>query len=176
MNAVKTLTALVVDDEALARERLRTLLERCGGVEVVGECADGPAVLDRLRQASPDLLFLDVQMPGMDGFQVLDALEPARVPQVIFVTAHDRYALQAFEVHALDYLLKPFDDARLQRALDHARARLAQPPEPAGGIGELLEAWRRQRQFETRIVVRDRGRAEFVRVEDLEWIEAAGNY
>ncbi len=177
MTGAKPLTALVVDDEALARDKLRTLLEACDDVEVVGECADGPAVLERLRQERPDLLFLDVQMPGMDGFQVLDALEPSRIPQVIFVTAHDQYALQAFEVHALDYLLKPFDDARLRRALDHARERLAREPrELEGGVRELLDHWRQQRRYESRIVVKDRGRAEFVRTEDIDWIEAAGNY
>lgn len=177
MSISKPLTALVVDDEALAREKLCALLALCGDVEVVGECADGPAVLERLREGRPDLLFLDVQMPGMDGFQVLDALEPANIPQVIFVTAHDRYALQAFEVHALDYLLKPFDDARLRRALDHARERLAlEPRELTGGVRELLDHWRQQRRYETRVVVKDRGRAEFVRVEDIDWIEAAGNY
>lgn len=177
MNGTKRLTALVVDDEALARDKLCAMLEQCGDVEVVGTCSDGPASLERLRQGRPDLLFLDVQMPGMNGFQVLEALEPAAIPQVIFVTAHDRYALQAFEVHALDYLLKPFDAARLRHALEHARERLAREPrELEGGVRELLDHWRRRQRYESRIVVKDRGRAEFVRTEDIDWIEAAGNY
>jgi two-component system LytT family response regulator len=171
------LTAVVVDDELPARDRLRTLLARHPDVEVVGECADGREALARLEHDRPDLLFLDIQMPGLDGFGVLEALGPGRWPQVIFVTAYDQHALRAFEVHALDYLLKPFDDGRLTRALDHARAQLARTDRDLErDVHELLEHLRRQRRFASEIVVKDKGRMEFVRTADIEWIGAAGNY
>ena len=174
---MKRLTALLVDDEALAREKLRALLVHHADIELIGEVSDGHAALSHLERQRPDLLFLDIQMPGLDGFQVLEALDPERIPAVIFVTAFDHYALRAFEVHALDYLLKPFDAARLQHALDHARQRLARPDRGLErGVLELLESLRRQRDYASEIVVKDRGRAEFVRVDDIDWIEAAGNY
>jgi two-component system LytT family response regulator len=174
---LKRLTALLVDDEPLAREKLRSLLTAHADIELVGEYADGSAALMHLERDRPDLLFLDIQMPGLDGFQVLEALAPEKIPQVIFVTAFDHYALRAFEVHALDYLLKPFDAARLQHALDHARRQLARPDGGLDrGVHDLLESLRRQRAYANEIVVKDRGRAEFVRVDDIDWIEAAGNY
>src|SRR5262245_16751280 len=122
--AVKTIRALIVDDEPLARERIRSLLRQETDMEVVGEAVDGKAALEALRELRPDLLFLDVQMPGCDGFRVLEELEPDRMPVTVLVTAFDRYALQAFEVHAIDYLLKPFDRRRFQESLRRARDQL----------------------------------------------------
>ena len=112
-----TLRALIVDDEPVARRRLRALLESEGRVEVIGECEDGAAAIDDIRRSRPDVVFLDVQMSGLDGFDVVDALEPAEQPAIVFVTAYDRYAVRAFDVHAVDYLLKPFERARLRKTL-----------------------------------------------------------
>ena len=117
-----TLRALIVDDEPLARRRLRTLLEAEADLDIVGECEDGAAAIGETRRLSPDLLFLDIQMPGLDGFDVLEALGPSIGAAVIFVTAYEEYALRAFDVHAVDYLLKPFDRARLKQAVARARA------------------------------------------------------
>src|SRR5689334_18048374 len=117
---------IIVDDEPLARERLRTLLQAESDIEIVGECADGSEALTLAGQERPDLIFLDVQMPELDGFGVIAGLEGGAMPAVIFVTAYDRFALKAFEVHALDYLLKPFDRERFQKALERAR-QLVQP-------------------------------------------------
>src|SRR5919107_997640 len=135
---------LIVEDEPPARRRLRALLARDAEVEVVGSCAGGAEALRVTREAAPDLIFLDVQMPRMDGFEFLRALKPGRLPLIIFVTAHDQYALQAFDVHALDYLLKPFDDERFGRALRRAKEHLRVRAEAAPGfrIQSLLDALR----------------------------------
>src|SRR6516225_7189360 len=116
--------AVIVDDEPLARERLRDLLAEDAEVEVVGECADGTEAVAAIRGHAPDLVFLDVQMPGLDGFGVVAEVGPENMPLTVFVTAFDRYALKAFEVHALDYLLKPFDQDRFESALARAKDRL----------------------------------------------------
>src|ERR1043166_7330089 len=115
---------LIADDEPLARERLRTLLHDEPGMEIVGEAADGTTAAESILALNPDIVFLDVQMPGADGFDVIEAVGPERMPFVVFVTAFDRYALRAFDVHALDYLLKPFDGERFRQALERARERL----------------------------------------------------
>ena len=117
---------LIVDDEPLARERIRTLLGDAPDVEIVGECPDGRKAVAAIHKHAPDLLFLDVQMPGLDGFGVLESLPPEEIPVVIFVTAYDQYALRAFEAQALDYLLKPFDRERFQKALRRARTQIRQ--------------------------------------------------
>src|SRR5688500_1629594 len=119
--AATPIRTLIVDDEPLAREGLRLLLGEDGEVEVIGECASGREAVQAIQKLHPDLVFLDVQMPELDGFQVIAALSPDDLPAVVFVTAYDRYALRAFEVHALDYLLKPFDDERFQDALRRAK-------------------------------------------------------
>src|SRR5580765_5311552 len=113
-------SCLIVDDEPLARERLRQLLQGEPEIEIIGECADGREAVAAIKRQPPDLLFLDVQMPELDGFAVLEAIQGKRMPAVIFVTAHDKFALRAFEVHAVDYLLKPFDRERFQTALRRA--------------------------------------------------------
>ena len=174
-----TLRALIVDDEPLARERIRSLLARESDVEVVGECGDGAGAVAAIERLGPDLVFLDVQMPEVDGFEVLEAIPRAKLPAVIFVTAYDRYALKAFEVHALDYLLKPFDRERFQRALDRARAEVSR--DASGGpvarrLLELLGSLEAQRKHAARLVVRESGRVFFLRVDEIDYIEAAGNY
>jgi two-component system LytT family response regulator len=123
---VHKIRTLVVDDEPMARERVLALLEQQPDIEVVGEAADGQQAVTAIERLEPELVFLDVQIPVMDGFGVIRAVTPQRMPMVVFTTAYDEYALQAFEVHALDYLLKPFDGMRFQRALERARERLDQ--------------------------------------------------
>lgn len=166
---------VLVDDEPLARERLRSLLKAETDIDLIAECVDGPNAIAVLSSERPDLVFLDVQMPGMDGFEVLQALDPACMPAVVFVTAYDHYALHAFDVHALDYLLKPFDRQRFATALE--RARLDLRVEPGGRqILELLADLRREKRVLQRIVVKATGRVFFLRPAEVDWMEAAGNY
>lgn len=168
--------ALVVDDEPLARERVRTLLQGDSDIEVVGECEDGLSAVSTILELSPDLIFLDVQMPEMDGFQVLRELDSEHLPAVVFVTAYDQYAIRAFDVHAIDYLLKPFDQDRFHRTLDWVKERLRDDSDLRSDLRALLGDVRRRTAGPERIVVRSRGRVRFVRVQEIEWVEAAGNY
>jgi two-component system LytT family response regulator len=173
------LSALVVDDETLARRRLARLLRREPDVEIVGECRDGAEAVAVIEAEHPDLVFLDVQMPELDGFEVLDALDLARPPVVVFVTAYDQYALRAFDANALDYLLKPFEDERFQETLRRAREYLEGQRtrgDQATRLRALVEARRAERPFLTRIAVRAQGRVVFLPVGDIEWLEAADNY
>ena len=169
-----TLTALVVDDEPVARRRLKALLRDEPTVNVVGECGDGEEALDAIRRVAPELVFLDVQMPGLDGFEVIEALGPKACPAVIFVTAYDEYALEAFEVHAVDYLLKPFDRARLHAAIERAHA-LALGGDLGRRLGALVAGVAASRPLK-RLLVKSGGRVYFVRVEEIDWIEATGHY
>jgi two-component system LytT family response regulator len=171
--------AMIVDDEPLARERIRTLLEAEDGIEVLAECEDGLSAVQIIERERPDLLFLDIQMPEMDGFRVLESLVdlPAS-PAVIFVTAYDKYALRAFEVHALDYLLKPFDRERFSRAV--ARARELLKRERKGALDErllaLLADIKPEQSYLERLVIKSSGRVFFIKTEEIDWIEAASNY
>lgn len=171
------LKAILVDDEPLARERIRTLLAAEPDVELLAECANGPDAVAAIRRTPPDVLFLDVQMPEMDGFEVLRALG-SPLPLVIFVTAFDEHAVRAFEAQALDYLLKPFKPARFRAALARAREQLArrQPDEITQQLLGLLEARGGGNTYLTRIAVRDRDRVRFVKTSDIDWLEASGNY
>ncbi len=169
---------LIVDDEPLARERLRTLLADEPGMELAGEAADGGSAADAIRVLAPDLVFLDVQMPGLTGFDVIEHVGPDRMPFVIFVTAYDRYALRAFDVHALDYLLKPFDRERFRQAIARARQQLERR---TGGDLEqrliaLVKDLKPAQSRVDRFVVKSGGRVFFVRNDEIDWIEAAGNY
>jgi two-component system LytT family response regulator len=170
-----TLRALIVDDEPLARRRLRTLLKAEADFAVVGECEDGASAIAETRRLAPDLMFLDVQMPGLDGFDVLDALGPSMGAAVIFVTAYDEYALRAFEVHAADYLLKPFDRSRLRQAVARVRAARVDAADAGRRLLALVGDVRANRPLE-RLVVKSRGRVYFVRVDEIDWIETAGHY
>ena len=170
--------AAIVDDEPLARRRIRNLLAEATDVEIVAECANGKDAIESLEESPPDLLFLDIQMPEIDGFDVLQAIGVDRVPAVIFVTAYDQFALRAFEAHALDYLLKPFDDERFLAALQRARDRIHQHQ---GGdldrrLMALLENVRSDRGYLRRLVVPSGHRNIFVRTEHIDWIEAERNY
>ena len=163
---------LIVDDEPLARERIRTLLSAERDIEIVGEASDGASAVCAIRKLSPGLVFLDVQMPEMDGFAVLEQLSLASMPAVIFVTAFDHYAIKAFEVCALDYLLKPFDRERFAKAVERARSA----SDVGARVRAVLERWNERQKFIDRLVARSGGRVFFLRVEELDWIEAAGNY
>jgi two-component system LytT family response regulator len=154
---------LVVEDEPLAVRRLRRLLRDEADVRVVGACGDASAARSAIESLAPDLVLLDVQLPGADGLSVLERLPPARRPAVIFVTAHERYAVPAFAHEAVDYLLKPVDPGRFRAALARARRHLGR--REAGAATPLA-----------RLLVRERGRAFFVRVDAVDWFEAAGNY
>ena len=174
-----TLRVLIVDDEELARQRIRRLLAREEEVEVIGEASDGERAVESIRSLEPDLVFLDVQMPEVDGFAVLERLRPAPPPAVVFVTAHDDYAVRAFEVHAVDYLRKPFDAVRFKEAFSRARRRLAgaAAEERARKLDALLAQVEAQPpRSRERLMVRSDGRLYFVRIDDIDWVEAAGNY
>ena len=173
-----TIRAAIVDDEPLARRRIRNLLMEARDVEIVAECANGREAIESLEESPPDLLFLDIQMPEVDGFDVLRAIGVGHVPVVIFVTAYDQFALRAFEAHALDYLLKPFDDERFEAALQRARERIRQQQ---GGdldhrLRALLQEVRGDRGYLRRLVVPTGPRSVFVRTEEIDWIEAERNY
>ena len=175
---------LIVDDEPLGRQRIRHLLDREDDVTVIGECANGEEAVAAIGTHTPDLVFLDVQMPVLDGFAVLEAVGAAQMPVVIFVTAYDQYALQAFDVHALDYLLKPFDRERFQKALDRARVHLRR--QGIDALSQRLQALLADYQAEARppkeptylkrLAVKTGGQVFFLTVEEIDWIEAAGNY
>jgi two-component system LytT family response regulator len=168
---------LIVDDESLACETIRRLLERDAEISVVGECADGEEASRRIGNDPPDLLFLDVQMPEVDGFELLHRVGPGAVPAVILVTAHEGYALRAFEEAVLDYLLKPFDDERFYRTLERAKSRVREHRihRLARGLVSALDGVgpAAQPAYAERIPVRGDGRVHFVRVDDVDWIEAA---
>jgi two-component system LytT family response regulator len=169
------LRALIADDEPLARERMRFLLSRLDGVEVVGECRNGREVLDELKRDRPDVLFLDIQMPGMSGLELIEQIGPAQMPVTVFVTAHHHYAVQAFEVHALDYLTKPVEAGRLQATLARIRERVASQTalltqEQMKSVLAGLERGRR------RLLVHNGVSDSFVNIDEIEWIEAADYY
>lgn len=167
---------LIVDDEPLARERIRRFLAAESDMEVLADCGDGAQAVLALEQQRPDLLFLDVQMPRLNGFEVLEAVDPACLPVVIFTTAHDAHAMRAFEVNAVDYLLKPFKHVRFKKSLDRARLLLqAQKPRSEHVLGALL-ADIRAGQPAARILVKSPDRIVFLKPEEIDSIEAAGNY
>jgi two-component system LytT family response regulator len=167
---------LVVDDEPLARRRLTSLLAKEHDLEIVGEAGDGRSAIVAIREHRPDLVFLDVQMPEPDGFGVLRSIGPERMPVVVFVTAHDQYAVRAFEVHALDYLLKPFDRERFQQTLERARAQLRRGPKAAERVIDLLEGFDQAAARPERFVLKSGGRVQFLRAEEIDWAGAERNY
>jgi two-component system LytT family response regulator len=171
-------TLLIVDDEPLAREGLRLLLAGDADVGMIHEAKDGREAVSALRATRPDLVFLDVQMPEMDGFSVVREIGPERMPAVVFVTAHDKYALQAFEINAVDYLLKPVTRERFAQAFARAKSRLQTQPaaEASRQILSLLETLAVPRRPMKRLAVRTAGKTTFVDVDDVDWIEAEENY
>lgn len=191
-NPLKT---IIVDDESLARRGLKHRLKNVNDVDIVAEAANGREALKLIRERSPDLVFLDIQMPGMDGFDVLRALEPGELPAIVFVTAFDDYAIKAFEAHALDYLLKPIEDSRLAEALDRVREHRERKRavehrksllelvgqitgQPIRSMHDLAARGvdRLKRKEAPKLAIRDGGRTTWVKQEDIEWIDAAGDY
>lgn len=171
------LRVLVVDDEAPARRKILRLLRQETDVQIVAEADGSEAAIAAIEKHKPDIVFLDVQMPGTDGFGVVQAISPKNMPRVVFVTAHDQYALRAFEVHAFDYLLKPFNEERFHAALNRVRQEHAQSSDGfASQLQELLQQLQRERSFSERILVQENGRAHFVAARDISWVEADGNY
>ena len=173
-----TIRALIVDDEPLAREGIRTFLADQHDVEIIGECSSGDEAVATIRSMAPDLVFLDIQMPELDGFDVLRTLDLDETPAVVFITAHDEYAMEAFRVFALDYLLKPIEKSRFDVAIERVRRHLN--VDGLTGLRErifhLLRDLDQREDYLDRIVVKSRGRVSLVSVRDIHWIEAAGNY
>jgi two-component system LytT family response regulator len=170
--------ALIVDDEPLARSKVRALLQKDPEVVIVDECGDGESAIAAIRKHSPDLVFLDIQMPECDGFEVLQAVGPGHIGSVVFITAHNQHALRAFEFHALDYLLKPFTASRFMETLARAKAQLhtESPEDMKNQILSLLGDIQSPAAYITRMVVKSGSRVVFIKVGEIEWIEAAGNY
>jgi len=172
---VAPIRAVIADDEPLARAWVRKRLEEDAGVEVVGEADDGFAAALAITEQTPDLVFLDVQMPGVDGFGVLELIAGKRSPVVVFVTAFDRYAVRAFEVNAVDYLMKPFSRERFASALERAKARLGAAEGRGGGEGRLLAQLRSDGRSLEWLLVKAGERSVFLKAKDVDWIEAARN-
>jgi two-component system LytT family response regulator len=172
------LRALIVDDEPLARELLRSMLAEHRDIEIIGECGDGESAIATINRDAPDLLFLDIQMPEYDGFEVLQAIPPDRMPVIIFVTAYDRYALKAFEVEAIDYLLKPFDEERLSRALARVRTRLSGGSDPkiVQQMVAILQQLHARPAYIERLPIKSHDRVFFQSVQEIDWLEADGKY
>jgi two-component system, LytTR family, response regulator len=173
-----TYSVLIVDDEPLARERIRSFLAEDEELKVCAECVDGLEAVAAIETYSPDLVFLDIQMPELTGFGVIDTIGVEKMPLTIFVTAYDQYAIQAFEAHALDYLLKPYDEERFQKTLRRAKEQLEKRnhDELHKQLSKLLSDVTPKTECIRRIVVKDAGKIFFVLVDEILWIDAAGNY
>ena len=181
----KKIKVLIVDDEPLARQNIRVLLKEDPSIELIGECGSGAEALKAIQKRAPDLLFLDIQMPLMSGFDVLEKIDAEKIPAIIFVTAFDQYAIRAFEVHALDYLLKPFDDARFEKALIQAKKQIEQREinQLSKRLVRLLEDRdtpptnkARASNYLSRLMVKSASRVFFLKVDEIDWIEAADYY
>ncbi|WP_396213013.1 LytR/AlgR family response regulator transcription factor [Gemmatimonas sp.] len=168
-------TVMIVDDEPLARQRLRDLLKSREGFEIVAECEDGPTALTSIANHNPDVVLLDIQMPGMDGIRVAEQLREPR-PAVIFVTAFDQHAVRAFDVHAMDYVLKPFEPERLFAAMDRARQATEKSARAPADWKAMLRELRSAPAWLTRVAIRLGDRIYYIRMADVDWIEAEGNY
>lgn len=178
MNTEKIKT-IIIDDEPLAREKIRNSLEDEQDIEVICECNNGKSAISEIKNRNPDLVFLDIQMPECDGFEVIRRVGPGNMPTVIFVTAYDQYALKAFETHALDYLLKPFDIKRFKSSLKRAKIQILN--NRTHEFGEKLlslvgEGSTTEKKYMERVVLKSDGNFVFLTVDEIDWIEAAGNY
>ena len=172
------ITALIVDDELLARKFIRRMLKHDPEFEIVGEAGNGKEAVEMIKRERPDVVFLDVQMPEMDGFGVLEAVELEQLPDIIFTTAYESYAIRAFELHALDYLLKPFDQQRFRDAIKHAKERLDSRQQKDGRlqIGALLERINSKQAYLDRLIIKADGRITFLNTREIDWIEADDKY
>ena len=190
---MNNLKAIIVDDESLARRGLALRLQQIPMVDVIGECANGQQALEAIAEHSPDLVFLDIQMPGIDGFEVIRQLQTDNLPMVIFVTAFDQYAVEAFKVHAVDYVLKPIDDDRLHEAIDRAVAHHGQEESErskqrlvdlmmgmtgasAASIEEMAQGESNSQTWQEKLVVKDGSDIHIIKVADIQWVDAAGDY
>jgi len=169
---------LIADDEPLARERIRRFLETDPDIEIRGECGNGLETVAAIEEIRPDLVFLDIQMPELDGFGVIHTVGVERMPAIIFITAYDQYAVKAFETHALDYLLKPFTRERFQQSLDWAKETLAKglPQNLNQRLMEMLREFQPAPRYLERIIVKSAGRIQLIKSDDADWFQAAGNY
>ena len=181
----RKIRALIVDDESLAREALLVMLDDDPEIDVIAECRNGREAVTVIREQSPDVVFLDIQMPGMDGFQVVEDVGAIHMPVTIFVTAYDKHALRAFEAHALDYLLKPFDHERFSNALQRAKTLVRQQKlgEISEGLLAVLQDLKSkkpervaQQEPLDRVVIKSGGRIYFLKTEEIDWVEGAGDY
>lgn len=190
---METLRAIVVDDESLARKGLRLRIDLIDGIEIVAECVNGREALNSVTELKPDLMFLDIQMPGMSGFDVVSNLQQDNMPMVIFVTAFDQYAVEAFDVHAVDYLLKPIDDARLADAIERAKLHSQQQGSVTDkqrllelvisitgksetSVAQLLRDHSGIQSYPDKIAIKDGGETTLVESKDIDWVDAAGDY
>jgi two-component system LytT family response regulator len=175
---MQKIRVLIVDDERPARNKIRRYLESHPHVEVAGEASNGREAVEAIEMERPDLVFLDVQMPGLDGFGVIQALDIRPLPQFVFVTAHDQFALRAFEVHALDYLLKPFDPDRFKSVLDRAAGYIERKEQAQLGerLSRMIEEIRGKPRYIERLFINLQDRAFFLQVDRIDWVEAAKNY
>lgn len=177
MTDATRIRVIVVDDEPLAREKIRELVKDDPELEIIQECVNGTEAVAAIQAHNPDLVLLDVQMPEISGFAVLEALKSERLPLVIFVTAYDQYAVRAFEVHALDYLLKPFDRERFETAMQRAKAQIRHKRDDLDKrLLALLEKLKAETKYLERLVIKSGGRVFFLEIEEVDWIEAEGNY
>lgn len=170
------LRALVIDDEAPARKRIKMFLQHDGRVEIVGEASDGLEAVEAIERLSPDLIFLDIQMPRLNGFDVLAEIKARPLPLIIFTTAYDQYALKAFEVRALDYLLKPFDEERLQEALARALAWSGNPAQWSQQITDLVDELKGRQRYLQRLLLKTGGKLIMIKTEEIDWIDAEEKY
>jgi two-component system LytT family response regulator len=168
----------IIDDEPIACRRIERLLKDDPEIEIIKVCNDGEDAVETIKTLLPDLIFLDIQMPEMDGFEVLQSLNEQNMPRVIFVTAYDRYAIQAFEVHALDYLLKPFDKKRFDEALKRGKAQVFQDQESSSSreLVALLKGLQTHPHYLERLIIKNKGRVSFLKTDEIDWIEAQGKY
>ena len=175
---MRKIRTIIVDDEPLAREGVRMMLDPDSDISVVAECTNGTEAVTTIVDQNPDLVFLDVQMPEMNGFEVLEAVGAKQIPHVIFVTAYDKYAIQAFEIHALDYLLKPFTAGRFSEALERVKKQISNEESSnlSRKLATLLEEVKPKSGYLERIIIKDAGRVFFINVEEISWIEAADVY
>ncbi len=188
----ESIRVLIVDDEPLARKRIRDLLAERDEFEIIGECSNGKNAIKEIEKNVADLVFLDIQMQDMDGFEVLEKLETDSLPTIIFATAYDKYALRAFEVHAVDYLLKPFDDERFEETLNHVHKQIKK--DQIEGLSEKLASLlsdfnkskdkkesekankNKTQTYQKRLVIKSTGKISFIEIEDIDWIGAEGSY
>jgi len=174
-NPIRT---LIVDDEPLARQRIKNLLKNDDRLKIVGECSTGVQAVNAIIKIKPNLIFLDIQMPGLDGFEVIQTVGAENMPPVIFVTAYDQYAIKAFEVHAIDYLLKPYEQDRFRAALERGIREASSRKDGVSSkkIAALVDKILEEKQISKRILVKSSDRISIIEIEQIDWVESAGNY